>query len=72
MSGMRALASAEWWDAAGVRVVKTAAQAAVALVGTNAMGVTDVDWLAVAGAAALAGVLSLLTSLMGLPEVGDA
>lgn len=58
-----------WLRAAGVRALKTAAQAAVALIGTNAAGVTDVAWGAVAGAAVLAAVLSLLTSVAGLPEV---
>lgn len=60
-----------WLRAAGVRALKTAAQAAVALIGTNAVGVTDVAWGAVAGAAALAAVLSLLTSVAGLPEVEE-
>ena len=59
----------EWLRAAGVRAVKTMAQTAVALIGTNAIGVTDVDWLAVASAATLAGVCSVLTSIAGLPEV---
>ena len=58
-----------WLRAAGVRALKTAAQSAVALIGTNAVGVTDVAWGAGAGAAALAAVLSLLTSVAGLPEV---
>ena len=52
-----------WLRAAGVRALKTAEQSAVALIGTNAVGVTDVAWGAVAGAAALAAVLSLLTSV---------
>lgn len=58
----------QWCKAAGVRAVKTVAQAAVAGIGTAAaMG--QVDWLYVASTALLAGVLSLLTSLAGLPEV---
>lgn len=58
-----------WAKAAAVRAIKTMAQTAVALIGTNAAGVTSVDWMAVGSAAALAGVLSLLTSVAGLPEV---
>ena len=57
-----------WWKAAGVRAVKTVAQAAVAAIGTTAM-LSEVDWLVVASTALLAGVLSLLTSIAGLPEV---
>ena len=58
-----------WIKAAGVRAVKTVAQTAVALIGTNAIGITEVDWIGVASGAALAGVVSLLTSLAGIPEV---
>lgn len=61
----------EWLRAAAVRAVKTMAQTAVALIGTNAIGVTDVDWVAVGSAAVLAGIVSLLTSVAGLPEVDD-
>lgn len=57
-----------WWKAAAVRAVKTVAQTAVATIGTAAaMG--EVNWVLVASAAALSGVLSLLTSIAGLPEV---
>ena len=58
-----------WAKAVGVRALKTVAQTAVALIGTNAIGITEVNWVGVASGAALAGVVSLLTSLAGIPEV---
>lgn len=57
-----------WWKAAAVRAVKTVAQTAVATIGTAA-ALGEVNWVLVASAAALSGVLSLLTSIAGLPEV---
>ena len=57
-----------WAKAAGVRALKTVAQTAVALIGTNAIGITEVNWVGVASGAALAGVVSLLTSLAGGPS----
>ena len=57
-----------WFKAAAVRAIKTVAQTAVATIGTTAV-MSDVDWVIVASASALAGILSLLTSLTGLPEV---
>ena len=60
--------SKEWWKAAGIRAIKTVAQTAVATIGVSAT-MTDVDWLLVVSASALAGILSLLTSIAGLPEV---
>lgn len=62
--------SKKWWKAAGVRAVKTVAQTAAATIGTAAaMG--QVNWTLTASASALAGVLSLLTSVAGLPEVTE-
>lgn len=60
----------EWMKCAGIRAIKTVAQTAVATIGT-AVAMGDVNWVMVASAAALAGVLSLLTSVAGLPEVNN-
>lgn len=60
----------KWWKAAGVRAIKTIAQTAVAMIGTSVV-IADVDWLMVVSASALAGVLSLLTSIAGLPEIKE-
>ena len=58
----------EWAKAAAVRALKTVAQTAVATIGTTAV-MSEVNWLAVASASVLAGLLSILTSVAGLPEV---
>ena len=61
----------KWLKAAGIRAVKTMAQTAVALIGTTLV-ISEVDWMTVASASVLAGLLSILTSIAGLPEVeGD-
>ena len=60
----------QWWRAALIRAVKTVAQSAVGLIPAAAT-IDQVDWLTVAGCALLAGLVSLLTSLAGLPELGQ-
>ena len=60
----------KWFKAAAIRAAKTMAQTAVATIGTTAL-ITEVNWLVVLSASALAGALSMLTSLAGLPEVEE-
>ena len=62
--------TAKWWKAAGVRAVKTVAQTAVGIIGASVV-LSDVNWVTVASASVLAGVLSLLTSVAGLPEIKE-
>lgn len=59
-----------WFKAAGVRAVRTMAQTAAALIGTSLV-LSEVDWVTVASASVLAGLLSILTSVAGLPEVKE-
>lgn len=59
-----------WFKAAGIRAIKTIAQTAIATIGTSA-ALREVDWVLVASASALAGLLSMLTSVAGLPEVEE-
>ena len=58
----------QWFKAAGIRALKTFAQTAVATIGTSAV-ISEVNWVMVASASVLAGILSLLTSVAGLPEL---
>lgn len=62
--------TAKWWKAAGVRAVKTVAQTAVGIIGASVV-LSDVNWITVTSASVLAGVLSLLTSVAGLPEIKE-
>ena len=59
----------KWAKAAGIRAIRTFAEAMLAYIGTGALVLGDVNWAAVASASVLAGLLSLLTSIAGLPEV---
>lgn len=63
--------SSSWFKAAGIRAVKTVCQTAAATISTAAM-LSEVNWLVVLSTALLAGILSILTSLAGLPEVGTS
>jgi len=58
----------QWWKAAGIRAIKTMAQTAVATIGSSAV-ISAVDWKIVASSSLLAAILSLLTSIAGLPEL---
>jgi hypothetical protein len=59
----------DWLKAAGIRTVKTMAETAIAIIGTNAIGITDVDWLGVGSAVLLSGIVTILTCIKGLPEL---
>lgn len=61
----------KWAKAALVRALKTTAQTAVSMLTGNMVGITDADWVAVASIAGMAGIVSLLTSIGGLPEVNE-
>jgi hypothetical protein len=66
---MRDVTSKDWWKSAAIRAIRTICQTAIAMIGT-AVFIEDVNWLGVLSASALAGILSILTSLAtGLPEV---
>ncbi len=67
---MDLLTSKQWWKAAGTRALKTVAQTAIATIGTAA-ALGEVSWTLVVSSAVLAGLLSILTSLAGLPEVDE-
>ena len=60
----------KWFEAAGIRALKTVAQTAIATIGTTAY-LSEVNWIAVAMASSLAGIISILTSVAGLPELKE-
>ena len=62
----------KWFKAAGIRALKTVAQTAVGMLSGDLIGILEVNWISVLSVSATAGVLSLLTSLAGLPEVEQA
>lgn len=68
---MNQLKNSEWWSAALIRALKTICQTLVAMIGTSQL-IESVDWKVVFSSAALAGLLSILTSIGGLPEVESA
>ena len=61
----------KWLKAVGVRTVKTMAETALAIIGTNTIGITEVDWIGVLSACALSGVITVLTCIKGLPELKE-
>lgn len=67
---MKKIFTKEWLKASLIRAIRTVAQTALAMIGTSLV-MQDVNWVAVASASALAGILSILTSLAGLPEVKE-
>lgn len=69
MKGLKCLISGKWWNAAGTRAIKTAAQSAVASIAVKT--IWDLEWVALGGVVLLSALLSLLTSLAGIPEVEE-
>lgn len=67
---MKNIFTLDWLKAAGIRALKTVAQTAIATIGTTAL-MNEVNWIVVGSASLLAGILSMLTSIAGLPELKD-
>ncbi len=66
---MNQLTSKSWWNAAGTRAIKTFAQTFISTIGVSAAMISDVNWTVVLSTSLLSSILSLLTSIAGLPEV---
>lgn len=62
----------QWFKSAGVRAIKTMAQTFLGFVGTETIGITQLDWVQVASVCAMAGVISIVTSIAGIPEVSNS
>ena len=62
----------EWWEKVGIRMIKTFSEGALAVIGTEAIFINDVNWLAVISGGAMAAIVSFLLALKGLPEVENA
>ncbi len=60
----------KWLKALGIKVAKTMAETALAVIGTNTIGITEVDWLGLLSACALSGVVTILFNIKGIPENG--
>lgn len=60
-----------WLKAAGVRTIKTMAETALAIIGANTMGITEVNWVGVLSTCALSGLITVLTCIKGLPELKE-
>ena len=61
----------KWLKSVGIKVVKTMAETAIAVIGTNSVGITDVDWLGVGSAMLLSGVVTILFNIKSIPESED-
>lgn len=68
---MKDIFTKEWWNATGVRMIRTFAEGALSYVGTGALFLGDVNWLAMLSAGTFASILSFLFALTGLPEVNE-
>lgn len=68
---MKNIITKTWFKAMGIRTIKTMAETALALIGTNMIGLTEVDWIGVGSAALLSGIVTILTCIKGLPEVTE-
>lgn len=68
---MKSIFSKVWLRATLIRTIKTMAETAIAIIGTNVMGITEVDWLGVGSAVLLSGIVTVLTCIKGLPEATE-